>query len=583
MDLDLSNLVDIDNDSAQELAAMMQQAQQQMQQQQQMQMTPGVMQMMALFQGRMAPGNGGVVVQPPNGPNVTVQQGQINQLVQMIGQVMSEGDGDFDMNVIMQMMQVVVKNGGDLDGDLIQILEQYLQKVEVNPKIVQINNMEIEKVVNQQYYDISQVMVQQFQQFFQQNNVDIDVLAYHQFINLLELKVTSNSGDTIIIHADEGDVKIDASVIAQFISVVENFPSSQIGILIEKLVNVFADMDGPLTQQILANLTNIMINIEEGGDPSEVGPDGADIKIEELELVTVEGHRPFPRVRKDGGYVHVVPAGARTEQIGIHAMVSCNRNDGLQQITFNFDDNQRDLGLNSSSYGHGENDVMPLSELAGEHTFQKGQMHNFGVNAVGQMGNNENTVGQIEVWAPVDTPEETPEVPALEPGPDMPPLPEDDGISNLPADIEELIDDLEGEIEIGKAIFKEKEAAESELADALERLLQNKEVLKAIFMFRQIDFDGPHGQVHQQVQSSIDGIDEIDDVSTLLNAVDLANDILDEIEDALKKVRDAYEKTADNLDQERRQATPTLDEIEEVFDKLEEGMDNFRTYEENYY
>ena len=51
----------------------------------------------------------------------------------------------------------------------------------------------------------------------------------------------------------------------------------------------------------------------------------------------------------------------------------------------------------------------------------------------------------------------------------------------------------------------------------------------------------------------------------------------------LMKVRDAYEKTADNLDQERRQATPTLDEIEEVFDKLEEGMDNFRTYEEKYY
>ncbi|QKQ98877.1 hypothetical protein GKQ38_05140 [Candidatus Nanohaloarchaea archaeon] len=572
MDLDLSNLVDIDNDSAQEMAAMMRQAQQQMQQQQQMQMTPGVMQMMALFQGRMAPGNGGVVIQPPNGPNVTVQQQQINQLMQMMMQVMSEGDEDFDMNVAMQMMQVVVKNGGDLDGDLIQVLEQYFQKVENNPKIVQINNMEIEKVVNQQYYDISQVMVQQFQQFFSQKNVDIDVLAYHQFINLLELNVTANSGDTVIIHADEGDVEIDASVIVQFISVVENYPSSQIGVLIEKLVNVFADIDGPLTQEILVNITNIMINIEEGGDPSEVGPDGAEIKIEELELVTVDGHQPFPRVKKNGGYVHVVPAGASTDQIGIHAMVSCNRNDGLQQITFNFDDNQRDLGLNSSSFGHDESDVVPLSDIAGSHQFQEGQMHNFGINVVGQMGNNENTVAQLEVWAPVDTPEETPEIPALEPGPDAPPLPEGEGVSKLPEDIEKIIDDLEGEIDIEKDVVQEKKDAENKLADALRELLDNQDILHALVYFRQVDFDAPHADVHQQVEKIISNLDGIDEASQLHSEMRNIQQVFGKVENALDELQDAYDKMSGSAGVQA-QDQADLEEISKLVDKLSEGRE----------
>ena len=584
-DVNLSDLVNIEDNSAQDMAAMMQQAQQQMQQQQ-MQMTPGIMQMMALMQGRVVPRGGGILIDPPNGPNVTVQQQQINQLMQMMVQVMSEGDKDFDMNVMMQMMQVVVKNGGDLDGDLIQILEQYLQKIEVNPKIVQINNMEIEKVVNQQYYDISQVMVQQFQQFFSQNNVDIDVLAYHQFINLLELNVTSNQGDTIIIHSDDGDVEIDVDVIVQFISVVENFPSSMIGVLIEKLVNVFVDTDGPLTQDILVDITNIMINIEEGGDPSEVGPEGADIKIEELELVTVEGHRPFPRVRKNGGYVHVVPEGATTKQIGIHAMVSCNQQNGLQQITFNFDDNQRDLGLNSSSYGHDENDVIPLSELAGEHTFREGQMHNFGVNAVGQLGNNENTVGQIEVWARADAPEETPELPSgdpeLEPGPEVPPLPEGDGPEKLIDEIDDIISDLDSELDLEEGVLQEKEDAEQKLAEALRELVDNRDILQALIYFREVDFDAPHAEVHQQVEKILDNLQGVGSADHMQREMKDIQQAFGKVEKALEELQDAYEKMGQGAEVQKRDQSELRD-IADTVDELSEGGGNLKTYLDEYY
>jgi len=331
-----------------------------------------------------------------------------------------------------------------------------------------------------------------------------------------------------------------------------------------------------------------MINIEEGGDPSEVGPDGADIKIEELELVTVEGHRPFPRVRKDGGYVHVVPAGATTEQIGIHAMVSCNRKKGLQQITFNFDDNQRDLGLNSSSYGHDQSDVIPLSELAGEHTFQEGQMHNFGVHAVGQMGNNENTVGQIEVWAPVDAPEETPELPPgdpeLEPGPDMPPLPEGDGSdpSKIIDEIDDIIGDLEGELDIEEVVISEKEDAESTLAEALRELIDQRDILQALIYFREVDFDAPHAEVHQQVEKILSNLQGIGSADHMQREMKNIQQVFGRVEKALEELEDAYEKMADSAGRQRDDQ-PELEDISDTVNELSRGAGNIMKYLDEYY
>ena len=583
----LKDLVNIDMDSSQELAAMMQQAQQQMQQQQQMQMTPGMMQMMALFQGRMAPGNGGVVIQPPNGPNVTVQQQQINQLMQMMMQVLSEGDGDFDMNVMMQMMQVVVNNGGDLNGNLIQVLEQYFQKVENNPKIVQINNVEIEKVVNQQYYDISNVLVSRLNQTIQQKNISIDVIAFKQFLSLLELNFMANSGDTVIIHVEDGqDVEIDVSIIVQFISVIENLPSSIIGPIVQKIINVFIEVDGPLTGDLLVQITNIIVNIEEGESPEGVGPDGVDITIEDLELVTVDGHQPFPRVQKDNGYVHVLPAGASTEQIGIRAMVSSNARDGLQHIMFGFDGNQLDQDLNSSSYGHDQGDVVPLSQIVGDHKFQEGQMHNLSIQVTGQMGDTENATMQAEVWAPVDTPEETPEVPALEPGPDMPPLPEGDDLDvdpgKLISEIEDIIGDLDGELDIEESAFEEKRDAEQKLVEALKELQNYNEFLRVLIYFREVDFSAPHAEVHQQVEKILSNINEIGSASQLQKELKNIQQIFGKVENALKELQEAYDKISSGA-QRQQQDVPELDDIEETVQKLSNGAGNIKNYLDNYY
>ncbi|WEL23913.1 hypothetical protein [Candidatus Nanohalovita haloferacivicina] len=255
--------IDLDPQMAQQVAAAMQQQQQQMG----MAMTPGMMQFMALLQGRFGPGNGGIVVNAPNAEDVTIQQQQFSGLMQMMVKVMSEGDEEFDMEVVNQMMKIVVNYGGPLDETLIQRLEQYFQKVENNPKIVQINNVEIEKVVNQQYYDISNVLVNQLGQYVQQNNVNVNQQAFSQFINLLELNIEVNDG-TVVIQTGS-NVQIDVSVFVQLISVIENLPSSAVGPAVEEIVSVFLSFQGPLNQDALVQITNIIVNVEQGGGGSD--------------------------------------------------------------------------------------------------------------------------------------------------------------------------------------------------------------------------------------------------------------------------------------------------------------------------
>jgi hypothetical protein len=260
-------------------------------------------------------------------------------------------------------------------------------------------------------------------------------------------------------------------------------------------------------------------------------------------------------------------------------MVGCNRNEGLQQITFNFDDNQRDLGLNSSSYGHGQNDVIPLSELAGEHTFQEGQMHNFGVNVIGQMGNNENAIAQIEVLNPGDTPEDTPELP---PGPDIPPLPEGDDFdvdpSKLLSELDKIISELEGELGVEKEALREKNEAEKRLAEALEELTDDEDILKALLLFRQVDFSAPHADVHQQVEKILSNID-ISNASELHQEMKNIQQVFGKVESSLRELEDAYEKISNSAAHQERDKAD-LSDLEDMVDRLSQGRE-LREYLEN--
>ena len=152
-----------------------------------------------------------------------------------------------------------------------------------------------------------------------------------------------------------------------------------------------------------------------------------------------------------------------------------------------------------------------------------------------------------------------------------------DGVSELAERVRHLQNKLQEEEEHEKQIIQEQNEAEQELADALSKLKQqeNRDVLHALDMFRNIDFDGPHGQVHQQVQSSIDQLVNIGSAKQLMNAIGRANDIMHEIEDALKKVRDSYQKTAQDV-QDEKDETPELREIEQIIGQLQQGINAYR-------
>lgn len=141
--------------------------------------------------------------------------------------------------------------------------------------------------------------------------------------------------------------------------------------------------------------------------------------------------------------------------------------------------------------------------------------------------------------------------------------------------VRELRDELRNEEEAEKKIIKEQKQAENELADALQKLRDERPVLHAVLMFRRIDFDGPHGQVHSQVQSAIDQIDGLNGADQLMTHMERVNEIMEEVEHALQLIRDSYQKTAQDV-QEERNSVPAMQEIEQVVGQLQQGVNSYR-------
>ncbi|MFB6193013.1 MAG: hypothetical protein ABEK00_02080, partial [Candidatus Nanohaloarchaea archaeon] len=338
---------------------------------------------------------------------------------------------DFDQNVMQQMMQVMVNYDGDMDAELIQMLEQYFQKVESNPKMVQINNIEIEKVVNQQYYDISQLLVNQMTQILDNKNLNVNRKAFFQLIHLLELDISSQE-DIVVVHVDNGqDVRLEVSVVVQLISAIENMSSSAVGRVSQEIVNIFVEVQGPLNEDIIVKITNVIT----GGTGADTSPDVELPDVDETEFIR---------------------------------------------------------------------------------------------------------------------------------------------------EIEDIISDLESEREIEQEVFQEKKEAEERLAEALRELMNDRDVLHALIYFREVDFNSPHADVHQQVEKILSNLNDIGSADQMQREMKNIQQLFGKVEKSLEELSDAYEKMSSSASHQKQDKAEIRD-IQQVLGKLQQGSQSIQEYFDNYY
>lgn len=142
------------------------------------------------------------------------------------------------------------------------------------------------------------------------------------------------------------------------------------------------------------------------------------------------------------------------------------------------------------------------------------------------------------------------------------------------SDIKEVLNDLEREEEIEQEIINEQEDAEQKLANALRELKEDRGSLRALIYFREVDFSGPHAEIHQQVEKILRDINEIGSASQLQKELQDIHQAIGLVERALEELQDVYQKTEEDA-KHQQQDIQDLREIQQVIGKLQQGSKKY--------
>ncbi|MFB6193012.1 MAG: hypothetical protein ABEK00_02075 [Candidatus Nanohaloarchaea archaeon] len=141
-------------------------------------------------------------------------------------------------------------------------------------------------------------------------------------------------------------------------------------------------------------------------------------------------------------------------------------------------------------------------------------------------------------------------------------------------DIEEVLNDLEGEEEVEQQVMQEQQEAEQALAEALKELKGDGGSLRALIYFREVDFDAPHAEVHQQVEKILRNINEIGSAQQLQKQLQDIHHAIGKVERALEELQDVYQKTEQDV-KHQQQDIEDLREIQQVIGKLQQGAEQY--------
>lgn len=141
-------------------------------------------------------------------------------------------------------------------------------------------------------------------------------------------------------------------------------------------------------------------------------------------------------------------------------------------------------------------------------------------------------------------------------------------------DIKEVLNDLEKEEELEQEIIQEQNEAEERLAEALQELKSERGALRALIYFREVDFSGPHAEVHQQVEKILREINEIGSASQLQKELQDIHHAIGLVERSLEELQDVYQKTQQDVNSQKKDVQD-LREIQQVIGKLQQGSKNY--------
>jgi hypothetical protein len=574
--------IDVNSNQMQQMQNQMMQMQmmwQQTMQQQQMQqmMTPAAMQFGNFINNNFQVQNGMVVIPGPGGTQSEVDVDIMQQLVQVLSQT------QVNQEIFMEMMQHLIIEGGDteINQELIQniinidegdmTIEEEIN-VEINQAIQQIEQTFINVVENE--YNLTQV----------QQNFAIQINSFFQAIGEGDFEV---NGDVVIIDIEDGgDIEIEYPVFLQLIQLINQLTINQavIQLLIQKIIEeiIIIEVDGgdieidvEVIQQII-QIMNIIVegDVEEGGGGTD-GSDQADITIENFELINGDSGNPLPQKRRDGGSFFVAPSNVSTSQVYVHVQVGSNKPRGIKQIVISmggFKDGssfKEVLSPNNSSYGHENDEMIPLSQIAGKFMLKEGQSYTITTQVIGknmpqskwpnrllrmEVGDSENGDG---------TDDSTPE---LEPGPERKRL-------------EPPEETTEDEKEALRALIKSTDREVSDLNELLEDLKKGhkwynklEEDLEEIDKLHQMMSDGATVKDLSDRQRRI----LREDIEELNNGLDGLLSLEDKVREEIQRVKEEESEKRNytvEIEKDDKKIEKSVKEIEEYIGMLEEVIE----------
>ncbi|QKQ98878.1 hypothetical protein GKQ38_05145 [Candidatus Nanohaloarchaea archaeon] len=160
----------------------------------------------------------------------------------------------------------------------------------------------------------------------------------------------------------------------------------------------------------------------------------------------------------------------------------------------------------------------------------------------------------------------------------------DVNIDNFMSDLKDILNDLEKEEQIEQQIIEEQKDAEEKLAEALRDLTGRDEkgqwsegaqgALQALIQFRDVNFDAPHAEVHQQVEQIIKNSKGINDAAKLQSHLQDFHHGIGNIERALEELQDVYQRTSEDAEHQKADVKE-LREIQQVVGKLQQGAQRY--------